>query len=172
MVLATSSERHSAGAWCHRRSAECHSLLFSLICSLIFSLIFCRCPRVCVLVCVFSRERRAAGADVILVPSAFMPTTGEAHWEVRRCSCSCTAACYIAAAVAVAVDSLAHRASVEMQPLCGQSLCAHVRCGGGLSTAMDTALASVEHSPCKGIAWLDGAWLHTIAQLPYPGQVG
>jgi hypothetical protein len=25
---------------------------------------------------------RAAGAEVILVPSAFMPTTGEAHWEV------------------------------------------------------------------------------------------
>eukprot|EP00960_Hanusia_phi_P033605 750546-Hanusia_phi.AAC.2 len=26
---------------------------------------------------------REAGAHLILVPSAFMPTTGEAHWEVR-----------------------------------------------------------------------------------------
>ena len=38
------------------------------------------------------------GADLILVPSAFMPTTGKAHWEVLLSSRAIETQCYVAAA--------------------------------------------------------------------------
>ena len=46
------------------------------------------CVCVCVVLVRVLELGRAAGADVILVPSAFMPTTGLAHWEVCLCSAS------------------------------------------------------------------------------------
>ena len=39
-----------------------------------------------------------AGADVILVPAAFMPTTGKAHWEVLLRARAIETQCYVAAA--------------------------------------------------------------------------
>jgi len=41
---------------------------------------------------------REAGAHLILVPSAFMPTTGEAHWEVLLRARAIETQCYVAAA--------------------------------------------------------------------------
>jgi len=41
---------------------------------------------------------RRAGADVILVPSAFMPTTGAAHWEVLLRARAIETQCYVGAA--------------------------------------------------------------------------
>lgn len=41
---------------------------------------------------------RAAGASVILVPSAFMPSTGRAHWECLLRARAIETQCYVAAA--------------------------------------------------------------------------
>mmetsp|Transcript_986 Transcript_986/g.2565 ORF Transcript_986/g.2565 Transcript_986/m.2565 type:complete len:325 (-) Transcript_986:58-1032(-) len=41
---------------------------------------------------------RDAGADVLLAPSAFMPTTGAAHWEVLLRARAIETQCYVAAA--------------------------------------------------------------------------
>eukprot|EP00038_Savillea_parva_P025199 m.46643 g.46643 ORF g.46643 m.46643 type:complete len:318 (+) comp6788_c0_seq1:1037-1990(+) len=41
---------------------------------------------------------RRAGADVLLVPSAFMPSTGEAHWESLLRARAIETQCYVAAA--------------------------------------------------------------------------
>jgi len=38
------------------------------------------------------------GADVLLAPSAFMPTTGAAHWEVLLRARAIETQCYVAAA--------------------------------------------------------------------------
>lgn len=46
---------------------------------------------------VFTTYSRA-GADLILVPAAFMPTTGKAHWEVLLRARAIETQCYIAAA--------------------------------------------------------------------------
>ena len=41
---------------------------------------------------------RGAGAHVMLVPSAFMPTTGKAHWEVLLRARAIENQCYVVAA--------------------------------------------------------------------------
>merc|ERR1712217_921218 len=41
---------------------------------------------------------RHAGADIMLVPSAFMPTTGKAHWEVLLRARAIETQCYVVAA--------------------------------------------------------------------------
>jgi predicted amidohydrolase len=41
---------------------------------------------------------RDAGAQVLLIPSAFMPTTGAAHWEVLLRARAIETQCYVAAA--------------------------------------------------------------------------
>jgi len=41
---------------------------------------------------------REAGAQVMLVPSAFMPTTGKAHWEVLLRARAIENQCYVVAA--------------------------------------------------------------------------
>uniref|UniRef100_A0A7S3PME9 CN hydrolase domain-containing protein n=1 Tax=Aplanochytrium stocchinoi TaxID=215587 RepID=A0A7S3PME9_9STRA len=46
---------------------------------------------------IFQRLAKA-GADVILVPSAFMPTTGKAHWHILLQARAIETQCYIAAA--------------------------------------------------------------------------
>ena len=41
---------------------------------------------------------REAGAQILLVPSAFMPTTGKAHWEVLLRARAIENQCYVVAA--------------------------------------------------------------------------
>ena len=46
----------------------------------------------------YSLLRFRAGCDVVLVPSAFMPTTGEAHWETLLRARAIETQCYVVAA--------------------------------------------------------------------------
>lgn len=48
---------------------------------------------------------RAAGADIVLVPSAFMPSTGAAHWHVLLRARAIEAQVYVGAAAQVGVHN-------------------------------------------------------------------
>ena len=55
----------------------------------------------CVYIYIYIYTHRQAGADVILVPSAFMPTTGAAHWEILLRARAIETQCYVGAAAQV-----------------------------------------------------------------------